>query len=164
MVPTSTSSETPGGGGAARPMGKTPISPLAWGSALSRESKEVTKPTSRSDLLELHLAFVCHMAAVTWQLSHGNCLPDGSCDMALVYHMAIVRHMAVVCHVAIFCPMVFVCRACTYLLSTMCISKRHIALAVFDQARAYLCNSACSKASGICRCKCAWPMYTVQAV
>lgn len=123
-------------------MGKTPISPLVWVSALSRESKEVTKPTSRS------VAFARNALGIG--LSHGTCHTTIDCHMAVVYHMAIVCHMA------------FKFNACTCVLSTM--FKRHTALAVFDQARAFLCNSAYSKALGICRCKCAWPMYIVQAV
>jgi len=167
-------------------MGKTPISPLVWVSALSREFKEVTKPTSRSVASATsapgtylshgschirtvtwrssvtwqvsHVAIVCQMAVFTWQLSHG------SCHMAIVYLMAIICHREILSHMITVCHMAFVSHAGTCLLSIMCMSKRHMALAAFDQARAYLCNSACSKALGICRCKCAWPMYIVQAV
>ncbi len=106
MVLTSTSLEIPGGGGAARPMGKTHISHLVWVSALSRESKEVTRLISRS--------------VASARAAPGICMSHGTC------------HMAVVCHMA------FVCHACTCLLSTMSTTKRRTALAVFDQARAYL--------------------------
>jgi len=98
-----------------RPMGKTPISPLVWVSALSRESKEVTKPTSRS--------------VASARTAPGICLSHGRCHMAIDCHMAFF-HMAIVCHIAIVHHMAFVCHARTCLLGTM--SKRHMALAVFE--------------------------------
>ena len=187
MVPTSTSSETPGGGGAARPMGKTPISPLVWVSALSREFKEVTKPTSRSVASATsapgtylshgschigtvtwrssvtwqvsHVAIVCQMAVFTWQLSHGKCLSYGN------YLSPGNCLLYGNCLLRGNCLPHGICLSCMHLLAEHSVYvQRHTALAVFDQARVHLCNSTCGQTLHVCRCNCAWPMCVVQEV
>lgn len=67
----------------------------------------------------------CHtwQLSVRWQCSHGSCHMASVCLMATICHLAIVCYMAIVYYAAIVCHMAFVCHACTYLLSTVCMSK-----------------------------------------